>query len=188
MIDEALPAGTRISGYVIERVLGQGGFAFTYLAHDEHLTDAKFALKEFYPLEIARRTQRVQIQPMATRAELYREGLSQFIHEGRALLRLRHAGIVRVHRYLEEHGTAYLVMDYVAGQSLQQALADRPREFWHEASSCSRHNRAGGTAERCQHHNYSHHRSHVQLPVRSHGSGLARRKCTQGAKIRQCVG
>lgn len=48
-IDEALPAGTHVSGYVIERVLGQGGFAFTYLAHDEHLTGSKFALKEFYP-------------------------------------------------------------------------------------------------------------------------------------------
>lgn len=143
VIDEALPPGTRISGYVVERVLGRGGFAFTYLAHDEHLTDSRYALKEFFPQELARRTHGVQIQATTERAELYRQGLAGFLQEGRALLNLhrdaggifRHvAGIVRVHRYVEEHGTAYLVMDYVAGQSLEQALAARPRECWHEAS------------------------------------------------------
>lgn len=35
---QALPPGTRIEGFIIERVLGAGGSGITYLARDTRLT------------------------------------------------------------------------------------------------------------------------------------------------------
>ena len=51
----ALPEGSVLSGqYVIERVLGQGGFGITYCARD-HKTGDYVAIKEFFPGSMASR-------------------------------------------------------------------------------------------------------------------------------------
>ena len=51
---DALPAQSRLHWYVIERVLGQGGFGITYLAKDTNL-DQAVAIKEYLPVEVATR-------------------------------------------------------------------------------------------------------------------------------------
>jgi serine/threonine protein kinase len=47
----ALPHGTTVNGYTIERVLGSGGFGVTYLARDD--LGQPFAIKEYFPREFA---------------------------------------------------------------------------------------------------------------------------------------
>ncbi|MBX3634712.1 MAG: HAMP domain-containing protein [Rubrivivax sp.] len=115
----ALPAGTELGEYRIERVLGQGGFGITYLATDRHL-DAPVAIKEYLPEEIAFRAGDRSVSPNATRhADRYREGLDSFLAEARTLAALRHPAIVRVARFFEAHRTAYMVLEYERGQPLK---------------------------------------------------------------------
>ena len=121
-----LPSGTRLRDqYRIGAVLGAGSFGITYRAHDERL-DTTVAIKEYYPHEIAGRTQsRLTIEPYDDNdAEDFAFGRERFMEEGRTLAQFDHPNIVRVRSYFEAHGTGYLVMDYYEGQTLAAYLAE----------------------------------------------------------------
>ena len=118
----ALPAGHRIDEYEIVRVLGAGSFGITYLAYD-HTLDGPVALKEYFPAVLAARTDGQRVEPSATsHGDDFRWGLERFLLEARTLHQLRHPNVVRVLRFLQAHGTAYLVMEYVEGESLAALL------------------------------------------------------------------
>jgi serine/threonine protein kinase len=120
----SLPAGTQLAEYAIDSVLGHGGFGITYLAHDTTL-EAKVAIKEYLPHQIAQRddkTGHVLPQPNRDAVRDYHWGLKNFVKEARALAQFKHPHIVRVLRFFEANGTAYMVMEYEEGQSLAQYL------------------------------------------------------------------
>ena len=127
----ALPPGFRIDEYEIVRVLGAGGFGITYLAFDHNL-DGPVAIKEYFPTDIAVRADGARVAAAAGRSDVLAWGLDRFVKEARAIHRLRHPSIVRVHRYVERHGTACIVMDYVEGESLASILESRGRLPAHE--------------------------------------------------------
>jgi len=111
----ALQAGFQLHEYRIDDVLGQGGFGITYLATDVHL-DAKVAIKEYLPEEIAFRTQNGAVSANASAHQArYRRGLESFLVEARTLASFRHPAIVRVARFFEAHQTAYMVLEYEQG-------------------------------------------------------------------------
>jgi len=115
----ALPHGYRLHWYRIESVLGQGGFGITYLAHDANL-DKAVAIKEYLPIELAVREGDSSVRPFTEdRREQYAWGLARFIEEARTLANFDHPNIVRVHSVFEEHATAYMVMTYEVGRSLE---------------------------------------------------------------------
>ena len=121
----ALPVNYRLDEYVIQSVLGQGGFGITYLARDRRL-GALVAIKEYFPQAYAARDRTNTIHPNAGSVgdvENYRWGLQEFLKEARALAQFKHANIVRVLRFLEANGTAYMVMEYEEGESLSSHLA-----------------------------------------------------------------
>ena len=121
----ALPANHRLEEYTLERTLGTGGFGITYLARDTRL-GSQVAIKEYFPQAFATRDQTNTILANATDAsdvENYHWGLQEFLKEARALAQFKHANIVRVLRYLEAHGTAYMVMEYEEGENLSHYLA-----------------------------------------------------------------
>ena len=122
----ALPAGYRIEEYEIVRVLGAGGFGITYLATDTKL-DGPVALKEYFPHEHAVRAGDQHVAALSTEGsrELFAWGLDRFLDEARSIHRFRHPNVVRVHRYIEALGTAYIVMEYVEGESLDAVLNAR---------------------------------------------------------------
>ena len=127
---EALPRGTLLRGrYEVEQVLGQGGFGITYLAHDTRLLK-HVAVKEFFPVffergvYVARKEGQLTVAPNGDRAsKLFQYGLTRFLDEARTLARFDDPGIVRVIDHFEEHATAYLIMKYYRGESLEEHLA-----------------------------------------------------------------
>lgn len=121
----ALPIGTVLNEYVIESVLGIGGYGITYLAHDNHL-QLKVAIKEFFPATLAARnhsTGTVGIKSIECQNE-FAWGKTRYTQEAQTLARFNHPNIVRVNRYFEANHTSYLVMDYEEGKSLEAILRD----------------------------------------------------------------
>jgi len=122
---DALPAQHRLHWYVVERVLGQGGFGITYLARDTNL-DRPVAIKEYLPTDIATRRPDATIRPRTDELrERYRWGLDRFIKEARTLAQFDHPNIVRVHSVFEANNTAYMVMRFEAGENLSAVLEGR---------------------------------------------------------------
>lgn len=118
----ALPVGYRLHWYVIERILGQGGFGITYLARDTNLHQ-HVAVKEYLPIELAVRERDDSVHPVSEgHVESYRWGLGRFLDEARTLARFDHPNIVRVLSVFEHNNTAYMVMRYEQGRSLQEML------------------------------------------------------------------
>ncbi|HVF09685.1 MAG TPA: serine/threonine-protein kinase [Abditibacteriaceae bacterium] len=122
---DALPAGTGLQGgnFLIEGVLGQGGFGITYRAADSTL-GRRVAIKEFFPASCAR--QGLIVQPSSGLGiAAYRDARHKFLEEARHLARFHHSGIVAVYSVFEENNTAYMVMEYLQGRPLTQVLHER---------------------------------------------------------------
>jgi serine/threonine protein kinase len=119
----ALPVGTRIESYEIASVLGVGGFGITYKGYD-HSLHCDVAIKEYLPSGLALRTaDGATIIPKSDDDRKYYEyGLKRFLDEARILAKFKERSIVRVSRFLESNGTAYLIMDYEDGESLAEYL------------------------------------------------------------------
>jgi serine/threonine protein kinase len=123
---DALPAQHRLHWYVLERVLGQGGFGITYLARDTNL-DQQVAIKEYLPVDVATRRPDASVRSRTEdQGERYRWGLDRFIREARTLARFDHPNIVRVLSVFEHNNTAYMVMRFEEGENLA-ALLERRR-------------------------------------------------------------
>lgn len=118
-----LAPGTCIDGgkYRIEKVLGDGGFGITYLGYDESLR-RKVAIKEFYLKGCCyRKAGSLTVCACDEKKVVFEKAKAQFIKEGRVLAVLgEQAGVVDVYTFAEENNTAYLVMEYVEGQSLDE--------------------------------------------------------------------
>jgi serine/threonine protein kinase len=106
--------------FFIGRVLGNpGGFGITYLAWDSVLHTA-VAIKEYMPSGLAsREASHSTIIPHSMENQAaFEYGLDQFLREARTLAQFKHPHIVRIREFFRENNTAYLVMDYYDGISL----------------------------------------------------------------------
>ena len=119
----ALPIGTRIESYEIASILGIGGFGITYKGYD-HSLHCDVAIKEYLPSGLALRTaDGATVSPKSDQDKKYYDyGLQRFLEEARILAKFKERSIVRVSRFLESNGTAYLIMDYEDGESLAEYL------------------------------------------------------------------
>lgn len=115
----SLQPGTRIGDYEILAELGAGSFGITYKAWD-HRLQTYVALKEYLPIEFAvREPETATVTPRSEKvSSQYQFGLKGFLEEARTLAQFRDARIVRITNFMEANGTAYLVMDYEEGESL----------------------------------------------------------------------
>ena len=121
----ALPQGYALHEYRVEQTLGVGGFGLTYLATDSNL-NLKVAIKEYLPGDLAQRGEDQSVQPKSeSSSESFKWGLSRFLDESRTLASFRHPNIVRVLRFFEANRTAYMVMEFVAGQPLGEWIRTR---------------------------------------------------------------
>lgn len=131
----SLAAGTVLDSgqakYRIVSVLGQGGFGITYLALAEIMvgnvpTEAKFAIKEHFPSTFAVRDGN-NVVPKDGKNIEYERSKTDFMSEARKLASLgsENSNIVKVNEVFEANSTAYYIMQYINGKSLQNYVKDR---------------------------------------------------------------
>ncbi len=105
-----LPNGSVIRDrYVIDSLLGKGGFSAVYLVHDTRMKGNQFALKEV-------------IDPK-------KQDRAHFLFEGEVLKRLDSEALPRVYRVFEDEKNArvYLLMDYIQGPNLERMRQLQPQ-------------------------------------------------------------
>ncbi|MDD0840979.1 serine/threonine-protein kinase [Curvibacter sp. HBC61] len=130
---DALAVGERLAEFEITGLLGVGGFGLVYQAFD-HSLHRPVAIKEYMPSALAGRAEG---QRVATRSSAdgpaYESGLRGFLSEARLLARFDHPSLVKVFRFWEANGTAYMVMPLYQGMTLKQArqqMRSPPPEAW----------------------------------------------------------
>ena len=113
--------------YRIRGVLGHGGFGITYDAIDIKL-ETRRAIKEYFPNEMSHREGATHIQAYSgIHEEQFVWGRSRFLDEARLIAKFNHPNIVKVIRMFEQNNTAYMVLDFVAGQTLEKWAHFNPR-------------------------------------------------------------
>ncbi|WP_280154773.1 serine/threonine-protein kinase [Piscinibacter sp. XHJ-5] len=127
-LGHTLPEGTRIGGLQITGLIGEGGFGIVYLAYDESL-QREVAVKEYMPSSLASRA--TGSQDVTVKSERHREtfeaGLRSFVNEARLLARFDHPSLLKVYRFWQANGTAYMAMPYYEGMTLKATLAAMPQ-------------------------------------------------------------
>ena len=128
-----LPVGTMLGEFELTSLLGEGGFGIVYLAHDRSL-ERRVALKEYMPSVLAARAGVSQVQVKSERhRETFEAGRKSFINEAKLLAQFDHPSLVKVYRFWEANGTAYMVMPFYEGKTLKdqlKELAGPPDEAW----------------------------------------------------------
>ena len=125
--DEAvhMSPGSVLEGrYVIGKVLGYGGFGATYIAWDPVL-EQKVAIKEYLPSEFSTRMPGEATVTVfgGDRSEQFREGMEKFVEEAKRLSQFRsEPGIVKIFDSFQANSTAYIIMEYLDGETLTSYL------------------------------------------------------------------
>ena len=122
----ALPAGTRFGELEILGTLGVGGFGIVYLARD-HALEREVAIKEYMPSQFASRDGRSQVSVRSvSMQETFELGRRSFVNEARLLARFDHPSLLKVYRFWEANGTAYMAMPRLVGSNLREARRAQP--------------------------------------------------------------
>lgn len=119
-----MPGSVLEDKYIVGRAIGYGGFGVTYIGYNTSL-EQKVAIKEYLPSEFATRcagTEEVTIFS-GDREEQFLSGIGKFVDEARRLARFRdNAGIVRIYDSFVANKTAYIIMEYLEGETLKDKL------------------------------------------------------------------
>ena len=112
--------------YLVGKAIGEGGFGITYIGMDLEL-EVRVAIKEYYPQGFAARDSRTNDGTVRSYSENTREffesGREKFVNEARTVAKFRGLPeIVSVIEFFRENQTAYIVMEYLDGQTLKQYL------------------------------------------------------------------
>ncbi|MBL8173809.1 MAG: serine/threonine protein kinase [Bryobacterales bacterium] len=110
--------------YLVGKVLGHGGFGITYLGWDLNL-ERKIAIKEYLPSGVAvRNGANSDVMPFSGEMRKdFEYGLERYLDEARTVARFQtHPSIVSILNFFRANGTAYLVMEYLEGATLERFL------------------------------------------------------------------
>ena len=118
------------TSYVIESVLGKGGFGITYkgysYSYDNNGDSVRqyFAIKEFFVEDWCERKEHTGyvVSTNPTR-EKFDNGKRDFLSEAKRLSQVSHANIVKVYDVFEENNTVYYVMEYIDGSNLNDYIS-----------------------------------------------------------------
>lgn len=131
----ALQPGSILHGkYLIGNVLGQGGFGITYIGWDLALS-RKVAIKEYFPSSYVSRncdvSMTLQWFPTAPAKEAREIGKDAFLKEARKMTRVSSIPqVVHIQDLFEDNATAYIVMDYIPGETLAKKISQTGPMPW----------------------------------------------------------
>ena len=131
----ALKPGTILEGkYLVGEMLGQGGFGITYIGFDL-LLEQKVAIKEYYPIStgmVSREGHSTVVWSSAMMGKTgTQKGFDSFLKEARKMAKLGGIpGVVGVKSVFIQNETAYIVMDFIEGETLLKKLQKNgPMDF-----------------------------------------------------------
>ena len=124
-----LPVGSKLNGnkYTVGNVVGAGGFGVVYAAWDSVL-QIKVAIKEYMPGELSTRAPGTSALTIydGESTNLFASGMRKFFDESHRLSTFTEVpGIVQIFDCFYENNTAYIVMEFLDGQTLEQILKER---------------------------------------------------------------
>ena len=137
--------GTTLGGrYKIQSLIGQGGMASVYKAHDPNL-HRPVAIKVIHP-------------HLSDNPDFFR----RFEEEATAVAQLRHPNIVQVYDFAHDEGLYYMVMEFVMGETLQTRL----KRLNESGRLLSNEEAATFTAEICEAAHYAHERGMIHRDIK----------------------
>ena len=121
-----LKPGSVLAGkYLIGKVIGEGGFGITYIGLQMTLSK-RVAIKEYYPSGAANRSIDSSENVIVTgnRIDFYEKGMQRFLDEAKNVAAFcEEDGIVDIMDYFRENNTAYIVMEYLEGETLKDYVS-----------------------------------------------------------------
>ena len=131
-----LAPGTVIENkYIVGQSIGNGGFGVTYIGWDAVLNQ-KIAIKEYLPSEFSTRAMGVSDVTIFTgqKEEQFLSGVNKFVDEARRLAKFKGvSGIVDIHDTFQANNTAYIIMEYIDGETLKERLEREGKIPYEEA-------------------------------------------------------
>ena len=122
---DALPPGFKLGDYEILRVLGRGGFGFTYQARRLDVSGDMVAIKELFPHATAyRKANHHVVASSGANQQEIESIIEMFAREARLICSFKHPNIAQGIDSFRANSTAYLVMRYVSGRNLRDSLRD----------------------------------------------------------------
>lgn len=111
MIAEINPGTLVNNRYLIQKILGQGGFGRTYLAFDNQRFGEACVLKEFVPT--------------TNNASIIRKSQELFEREAKVLHQIQHPQIPKFLAWLTDNQRLFIVQEYIDGKTYSQILSER---------------------------------------------------------------
>ena len=114
-----LRSGSSVRQYLVEGVIGGGGFSIVYRCFDT-LENASVVLKEYFPNQLSRRDGNDEIQPVSDKkSRAFQVGMQQFFAEAHSLSQIRHPNVINIINVFRANNTAYMVSKLEAGKDLR---------------------------------------------------------------------
>ncbi|MBX2867251.1 MAG: serine/threonine protein kinase [Acidiferrobacterales bacterium] len=114
-----IKSGESIENYLVEGVIGGGGFSIVYRAFDATLGES-VVLKEYFPNLLAIRGSGNDIKPITPKKKsAFDVGMQQFFAEAHALSKVSHPNVINIINVFRSNNTAYMVSKLQPGKDLR---------------------------------------------------------------------